>query len=228
MPETTYDLHTYFRSSCSARLRIALNLKSIPYKSVPVNLLKGQQSSESHLILNPLGLVPVLVVHNNQSSASTSTSFAIPQSVSALEYLEETHPEPPLLPSLSEAQGRATVRTLVNIIACDVQPVTNLRIQQRVRALGGDSAAWSKELVEAGFRAYETITAKSAGVFSVGDRITMADVCLVPACWAAERVGVDVGSYPTIKRVVERMEEEEAVKKAHWRRQVDTPDEFKV
>jgi Glutathione S-transferase len=109
-----------------------------------------------------------------------------------------------------------------------MQPVTNLRIQQRVRALRGDGAAWSKELAEAGFEAYETIASKNAGVFSVGDQITMADVCLVPACWAAERVGVDVERYPTIKRVVERMEGEDAVKKAHWRRQQDTPEEFKA
>ncbi|KAJ9265381.1 hypothetical protein DTO212C5_6762 [Paecilomyces variotii] len=223
MSETTYDLHTYFRSSCSARLRIALNLKSIPYNSIPVNLLKGQQSSESHRALNPLGLVPVLVIHKDKTSF-----FAIPQSISALEYLEETHPTPSLLPPASHPQARATVRTLVNIIACDVQPVTNLRIQQRVRALGGDGAVWSKELVEAGFSAYEAIAAKSAGKFSVGDRITMADVCLVPACWAAERVNVDVASYATIKRVLDAMEKEEAVQKAHWRKQGDTPEEFRV
>ncbi|KAL1861202.1 hypothetical protein Plec18170_001717 [Paecilomyces lecythidis] len=224
MSDTTYDLHTYFRSSCSGRLRIALNLKSIPYNSIPVNLLKGQQSSESHRALNPLGLVPVLVAHNKDQSSS----FAIPQSISALEYLEETHPTPALLPPTSNPQERATMRTLVNIIACDVQPVTNLRIQQRVRALGGDGAAWSKELVEAGFGAYEAIAAKSAGKFSVGDQITLADVCLVPACWAAERVNVDISNYPTIKRVLDAMEKEEAVQKAHWRKQGDTPEEFRV
>ncbi|KAF7115280.1 hypothetical protein CNMCM5793_001916 [Aspergillus hiratsukae] len=113
-------------------------------------------------------------------------------------------------------------------MSCDVQPVTNLRILKRVAPFGVDRAAWSKELIEDGFRAYEAITAKSAGVFSVGDSITMADVCLLPAVWGAERAGVKVEDFPTIYRVAQRLEEEDAVKRAHWRTQPDTPEEFRV
>lgn len=91
-----------------------------------------------------------------------------------------------------------------------------------------DRAAWSKDLIIEGFRAYEAIVEKTAGKFSVGDSITLADVCLVPAVWGAERVGVDMGEFPIIKRVAERLEGEECVKRGHWRTQEDTPEEFRV
>lgn len=91
-----------------------------------------------------------------------------------------------------------------------------------------DRGAWSKDLIIEGLRAYEAIVVESAGKFSVGDSITMADVCLVPAVWGAERVGVDMGEFPTIRGVAERLEEEECVRRGHWRTQEDTPGEFKV
>ncbi|OOF90325.1 hypothetical protein ASPCADRAFT_212066, partial [Aspergillus carbonarius ITEM 5010] len=145
-------LHTYFRSSCSARLRIALNLKCLPYESIPINLLKGEQHYTQNTVLNPSASVPTLIIHHAHNQPSP---IIIPQSLAALEYLEETHPEAyPLLPPLASPEIRATVRTLSNIIACDVQPVTNLRILKRVAPLGMDRTAWSKELVEEGFRAY--------------------------------------------------------------------------
>lgn len=217
-------LHTYFRSSSAARLRIALHLKSIPYTSIPVNLLKGEQTSPSNTALNPSATVPTLVI---QTSISTVT---IPQSLAALEYLEETIPSPThaLLPPPSDPETRALVRTLSQIIACDVQPVTNLKILKRVAPFGFDRESWSKELIEDGFRAYEAIVVKTAGKYSVGDGITMADVCLLPAVWGAERSGVDLGAFPTIRGIAERLETVEAVKKAHWRTQGDTPEEFRV
>lgn len=218
-------LYTYFRSSCSARLRIALNLKSIPYTPIAVNLLKGEQSSPENRALNPSGTVPTLIVEHPSKDPVTIT-----QSLAALEYLEEITPASShaLLPPASNPEARAVVRTLAHIMSCDVQPVTNLRILKRVAPFGLDRAAWSKELIEDGFRAYEAIAAKTAGVFSVGDSITMADVCLLPAVWGAERAGVKVEEFPTIHRVAQRLEEEDAVKRAHWRTQPDTPEEFRV
>lgn len=214
-------LYTYFRSSCSARLRIALNLKSLNYTSTYVNLLKGEQSSAEHKAINPSGTVPALVLEYPNKAPITIT-----QSLSALEYLEEIPAgtaKHPLLPPASDPETRAVVRTLAQIIGCDVQPVTNLRILKRVGELGVDRAAWSKDLIEEGFAAYERIVEKTAGRFSVGDVITIADVCLVPAAWGAERVGVDLGQFPTVKRVVEELEKEDAVKKGHWKTQEDTP-----
>lgn len=220
-------LYTYFRSSCSARLRIALNLKSIPYTSIPINLLKNEQSSLDYNTINPSSTVPSLIIEYRDPSQHTIT---ITQSTAALEFLEEVSPanSPALLPPPSDPQVRATVRTLASIIACDVQPVTNLRILKRVAPLGMDRNAWSKDLVEDGLRAYEAIVARTARLFSVGDYITLADVCLVPAVWGAERVGVDMGAFPTVKRVVERLEGEECVRRAHWRTQEDTPEEFRM
>ncbi|GIC84718.1 maleylacetoacetate isomerase MaiA [Aspergillus udagawae] len=218
-------LYTYFRSSCSARLRIALNLKSIPYTPIAVNLLKGEQSSPENITLNPSGTVPTLIVEHPSKGPVTIT-----QSLAALEYLEEISPASShtLLPPASDPEARAVVRTLAHIMSCDVQPVTNLRILKRVAPFGVDRAAWSKDLIEDGFRAYEAIAVKSAGLFSVGDSITMADVCLLPAVWGAERAGVKVEDFPTIYRVAQQLEEEDAVRRAHWRTQPDTPEEFRL
>ncbi|KAJ5708659.1 Maleylacetoacetate isomerase [Penicillium malachiteum] len=214
-------LYTYFRSSCSARLRIALNLKEIPFTPVFVNLLKDEQSSPSHREINPSGLVPALIIERDNEAPVTIT-----QSLAALEYLHEKFPGPALLPF--DPESRAQARTLASIIACDVQPVTNLKILKRVAPFGVDRAAWSKDLIEEGLKAYETIVARSAGKFSVGDRITIADICLIPAAWGAERVGVDLGKFPVTNAIIKNLDKEEAVIKAHWRNQLDTPEELRV
>ncbi|KAF3389237.1 Maleylacetoacetate isomerase [Penicillium rolfsii] len=225
MPDSV-TLYTYFRSSCSARLRIALHLKNIPFTPIFINLLRDEQSSPSHLKVNPSGTVPALVV--TRESESPSITVTITQSLAALEYLDEAFPNqgPLLLPTNPET--RALVRSLSQIIACDIQPVTNLRILKRVAPLGADRAAWSKELIEDGLRAYEAIVADCAGKFSVGDEITMADVCLVPAAWGAERVGVDLSAFPVVDRIVKNLELVEAVKKGHWQRQEDTPEDLRA
>lgn len=215
-------LYTYFRSSCSARLRIALHLKNIPFDSVYVNLLRDEQSTPTHRAINPSGTIPALVI------PCVSGPLTITQSMAALEYLDEAFPDtgPALLPS--DPDARALVRTLASIIACDIQPVTNLRILKRVAPLGADRAAWSKELIEDGLRAYEAIVSRSAGTFSVGDSITLADICLVPAAWGAERVDVDLTGFPVTNRIIQNLENEEAVRKGHWRTQDDTPEEFRM
>ncbi|KAJ5720078.1 Maleylacetoacetate isomerase [Penicillium malachiteum] len=214
-------LYTYFRSSCSARLRIALHLKEIPFTPVFVNLLKDEQSSPSHREINPSGLVPALIIECDNEAPVTIT-----QSLAALEYLHEIFPGPDLLPS--DPESRAQARTLASIIACDVQPVTNLKILKRVSPFGVDRAAWSKDLIEEGLQAYETTVARSAGKFSVGDGITIADICLIPAAWGAERVGVDLGKFPITNAIIKNLDKEEAVIKAHWQNQLDTPEELRV
>ncbi|OAQ70827.1 glutathione S-transferase [Pochonia chlamydosporia 170] len=219
---TDYILYAYFRSSCSARLRIILNLKNISYDHIPINLLKDEQLSAEHKALNPSASVPLLV-----SKRSPDEGFKIGQSVAALEYLEEVHPEVPTLPAKSDAKSRATVRVLCEIIAADTQPVTNLRIMRRVRALGGSAEEWNKELMGEGLKAYEAVVKDSAGKYSVGDTVTMADACLMPAVWNAQRFGVDLAEFPTISKVVKNLSEHPAVLKADYFSQPDCPEELR-
>ncbi|KAH7009954.1 maleylacetoacetate isomerase [Ilyonectria destructans] len=216
-----YTLYTYFRSSCSARLRIAMNLKSIPYEMVPVNILKNEQLSEEHKTLNPSASVPVLICRQSQGNA-----FKIGQSVAALEYLEERHPETPLLPS--DLEARSLVRTLVAIVCSDIQPVTNLRIMRRVRELGGNAEEWNRELMTNGLRAYETVAEKSAGKYSVADEVSMADACLMPAVWNAERFGVDISQFPAVERIAGNLKQHPAVIRASYFTQPDTPEELRT
>jgi maleylacetoacetate isomerase len=216
-------LHTYFRSSCSARLRIALELKHIYYTCNYVNLLKNEQSSDVYDAINPSHLVPSL-----QPLSGPDTGDIITQSIAALEYLEERYPSQfPLLPPKSSPSARAYVRALIGIIACDIQPVTNLRILTRIGSLGGDKVSWAKDLMAEGLRAYERLVAKKAGRFSYGDAITMADVCLVPAVWGALRFRVQMEEFPVVSRIYREMSKEEAVVKAHWKNQADTPSELR-
>ena len=223
----TFDLYTYYRSSCSARVRIALHHKGIPFTSIPIHLLKSEQTSNDFRELNPNLKVPVLVVHPDGGD----NVYTITQSLAALEFLEEItadDPEKSLLPK--DPKDRATARSLAQLIAADLQPVTNLHIQIRVRdQLHGDSAIWARELTIAGLTAYETLVAVSAGKFSVGDQLTIADLCLLPAVWNAYRCEIDVKSkFPIIWGITERMERDvEAVKLGHWMSQPDTPEEFK-
>jgi maleylacetoacetate isomerase len=222
--EALFHLHSYFRSSCSARLRIACNLKQVPLTYSYINLLSNDQSSASYTKINPSKSVPTLTLHPN-SDGPSGPFESITQSLAALEYLEEALPDRyPLLPPLNNQIARAQVRTLANIIACDVQPVTNLRILTRVRALGGDGASWAKDWMTDGLLAYETIASSTAGKFSVGDEVTLADVCLVPAVWGAQRWGVDLNQMPVLMRVYENMSKIEEVDRAHWQRQEDTPE----
>lgn len=211
-------LHTYFRSSCSARLRIAFNLKAITYRSVYVDLLKDEHHSLDYHAFNPSGQVPSMTLHGPERDQ------ILTQSVAMLEYLEEAFPgRVPLLPPMSDPIGRARVRALVDIIACDIQPVTNLRILKQVESVGKSRQEWAHDLVIEGLNAYEAHIVHNGTRFSCGDSITLADVCLVPAVWSALRFEVDLNAFPHIKRVYDEMSKEQAVKVAHWQNQPDTP-----
>lgn len=215
-----YTLYTYFRSSCSGRIRIAFNLKELEFTPVYINLLKDEQSSAAHRALNPSGTVPLLVCHKDGD-------LRIGQSMAALEYLDETHPNvAPLLPK--DIKARAAARALANIIANDVQPVTNLRILRRLRAIPTDAEKWSIELINDGLRAYEETAKTTAGKYSVGDEVTIADICLMPAIWGAQRFNISLDPYPTVKKVSETLSEHPAVKKAHPFRQPDCPEDLKA
>lgn len=220
--QAEFYLHTFYRSSCSGRLRIALNLKGIASQYEYVRLHKDQQHSESFKATNPSASVPVLT-----HLTGNGPSFPIGQSVAALEYLEEVYPEQqPLLPPLSQPLERAKVRTLVSILAVDLQPITNRRIGKDLSELGIDSTEWNRSHTAQGLQPYETLVSKTAGKYSVGNDVTLADVCLIPAIWNAEKLGVNLGDFPTTLRVYSALSELDAVKRSHWSVQQDTPEDL--
>ncbi|WP_386080819.1 maleylacetoacetate isomerase [Vreelandella sp. F11] len=189
-------LYGYFRSSAAYRVRIALNLKGLDYDQVPVNLVKGEQRSGDHLTRNSQGLVPSLVLND---------SCVINQSLAICEYLDEVYPEPALLPA--DALARAQVRALAQMVACEVHPLNNLRVlKYLVGELGVDEAAklaWYRHWIAEGFTAMEATlsTAPSSGDFCHGDTPTLADICLVPQVYNAERFECDLSAYPTLQRI---------------------------
>lgn len=193
-------LYTYFRSSASYRVRIALNLKGLAWDAVPVHLLKdgGQQHVPDFTALNPNELVPVL----------SDGDATLVQSLAIIEYLDECHPQPPLLPA--DPLGRARVRALAQTIACEVHPLNNLRVLRYLeRQLDIDAdgrSAWYRHWVERGFSAVERMLAESpdTGRFCHGDTPSLADCCLLPQVFNAERFRVPLSAYPTIRRIGEQ------------------------
>lgn len=191
------DLYTYFRSSCAYRVRIALNLKSLAYEPRLVHLLRGggEQQGGDYLRLNPQGLVPTLV----------DGDLLLTQSLAIIEYLEEKYPSPPLLPR--QPEHRAYVRALAQIIACDIQPINNLRVLNYLRErLGHDEEAirtWCRDWISLGLEAFESWLQKQRqpSLFCFGDTLTLADVCLVPQTYNARRVGCDLSAFPILTRV---------------------------
>ncbi|KAJ9500084.1 hypothetical protein H2202_004475 [Exophiala xenobiotica] len=222
-----YTLYTYFRSSCSARVRIAAHIKGIPLEYKYIHLVKGEQHEPEYTAHNPSESVPTLVVTDAQSGEIVTK---IRQSSAILEFLEETTPDlPKLLPPSDDPVGRAKVRELVNIIACDVQPVTNLRVLNFIKPFNLDAKDWQQHFMTLGFRAYEELAKQYSGKYSVGDDLTMADCALAPAIDGALRFGVDVqGGFPHIWKVWENLKVVEAFKKGRWDNQEDTPQELKT
>jgi len=190
-------LHNYFRSSASYRVRIALNLKRLPYEYVPVHLLKdgGQQLASSFRALNPESLVPVL----DDEGAIVTQSLAI------IEYLDETRPHPPLLPR--DAVERAYVRSIALAIACEIHPLNNLRVlRYLVKTLGATEMqkdAWYRHWVEQGLASVEArlIAENRCSRHALGDTVTLADVFIVPQIFNAKRMDCNLDALPTVMRI---------------------------
>lgn len=183
-------LHGYFRSSAAYRVRIALNLKGLAATHLPHHLRKGEQSAPAYLAVNPQGLVPAL---------ESDTGAILTQSLAIIEWLDETHPAPALLPK--DPLRRAKVRAFAQAIACDTHPVQNLKVLSRLRELGLPEekvTGWAAWVNREGLSACETLIKDEAGPFCFGDAPTLADLCLVPQLGNARRFGVDVTAYPRL------------------------------
>lgn len=219
-------LYGFFRSSSASRLRIALNLKNLRYDKKFVNLNTDQHVAPEYAVINPSMTVPTLVI---PSKTDPNESTTITQSLAALEYLEEVFPEKPLLPPFEEHEKRAIVRALVTITVADTQPTTSLRLMKRLTALTGPEPAkeWAIAFSKAGLKAYEEVAKDVAGKYSVGDEVTLADVCLVPSVWnTLGRFGVALDEYPTVKRVFWNAMQLDAVRKGAWWSQEDCPKDL--
>jgi len=207
------QLYTYYRSTSSYRVRIALALKGLGYQAVPVNLLKGEQRGEAYLALNPQGRVPALRIDGGG---------LLLQSPAIIEYLEEVYPQPALLPDGAEA--RARVRGVAALIGCDVHPLHNVSVLNQLRQLGHDEAQvnqWIAHWISQGLAAVEQLIGDEG--FCLGGAPGLADVYLIPQLYAAERFNIDLAPYPRIRRVAALAAQHPAFIEAHPARQPDTP-----
>jgi maleylacetoacetate isomerase len=209
-------LYGYFRSSAAFRVRIALNLKGLPYEQAFIHLRKNEQSSEDYLELNPQGLVPTL----------EDDGEVLSQSLAIMEYIDEIHPEPPLLPGHPAA--RARVRSLAQAIACDIHPIDNLRVLRfLMKPMGLDEQKveiWFNHWVAVGFAGIERILAEDgqAGEFCQGDEPGLADCCLVPQVFNAARYpSFGMAPYPNIQRIYDNCMALDAVIRATPEKQPD-------
>jgi maleylpyruvate isomerase len=189
----TVRLHNYFRSSASWRVRIALAWKQVAYEYVAVSLVKDAHLTDAYRELNPLQAVPTLEIDG----------LRLAESLAILEYLEETRPEPPLLPK--NPGERAQTRRIAEAVNAFIQPFQGPRVTKQLHARFGADAeaqkAWSAHFNEVGLAGVEALVRASAGRYCVGDDVSFADLCLVPQLYGARRFGVDVSAFPTLVKV---------------------------
>lgn len=190
-------LYTFFRSSASYRVRIALHLKNIPYDQAPIHLRRGggEQLSAAYKAINPQGLVPAL----------EDNGKILTQSLAIIEYLEEKYPKPPIFPA--DPADKALVRSMAMVIACEVHPIQNLRVLNYVKATYNQTDAqvnqWAQHWIDLGLAALEQmiLAQRKRGKFCFGDAPTLADICLVPQLGNARRYGCDLAKHPTIVEI---------------------------
>jgi maleylpyruvate isomerase len=210
---TDLVLHGYWRSGTSYRTRIALNIKGLAYCQQPVNLLTGEQGGDGYSALNPQGLVPALVAGD----------LVLTQSSAIIEWLEETYPEPSLLPA--DPNARAVVRAMAMTVACDIHPLNNLRVLKALKHdLGADDAQknmWIARWIADGFAALETMIARHGGAYAYGDSLTIADCHIVPQIYSAERFHIGLDAYPALMQAFSNALAHPAVAAAHPDQQPD-------
>jgi maleylpyruvate isomerase len=208
-------LHGFFRSNAAQRVRIALNLKGVKADQVSHHLLKGEQKAEGYLAMNPQGLVPSLVLDDGTT---------LTQSLAIIEWLDETHPKPPLLPA--EPVGKAKARAFALVIACEIHAVQSLGTQNRLRKIGvADDAIkqWAIDVNMDGLAVCERLIASELGPFCFGGAPTVADVFLVPQLGNARRNGADVSGFKRLMQAEAACMKLEAFAAAEPERQPDAP-----
>lgn len=207
-------LHTYWRSSAAYRVRIALEYKGLDWNAIPVNLQTGAQRDPAYLARNPQGFVPML----------EEDATRITQSLAIIEYLEERYPTPPLLPESPALRARA--RSMAALIACDIHPLNNLRVTRYLRDELGQPPErverWIRHWIVEGLRALE-MQIDGSSAFVCGDRVSLADVCLLPQLYNAERFGCDLTGCPRIRAIGAKLALLPAFAAAHPDRQPDAP-----
>jgi maleylacetoacetate isomerase len=208
-----YTLYSAWRATAPYRVRIGLALKGVGYDYAPVDLIKGEQREPAYRAVNPQGLTPTL---------DLGDGHVLTQSLAILEWLEETRPEPPLLPKAP--LDRAAVRAMAGIIACDIHPLNNTRVGRALNKLGvsqADNLAWIHRWITDGFDTLEPMVARHGEGFAFGATPTIADCCLIPQVYSANRYEVDLSPYPAIRAVADRAAEHPAFQAAHPNRQPD-------
>ncbi len=188
-------LYTFWRSSAAFRVRIALNVKGVAYESISKLFSRDEHRAAEYMLLNPQGLIPAL----------DDGGFVLGQSLAIIEYLDETHREPPLLPA--DARGRAIVRSLAQSIACDIHPLNNLRVLNYLKGPLAQGAAgverWYHHWIREGFTGLEELARRHSGDrrHLYGAEVTLADVCLVPQLYNARRFRCDLTAFPTLTAI---------------------------
>lgn len=188
---TNLVLYSYWRSSCTWRVRIVLNIKKINYELKPINLLEGEHKKEDFLAINPMGYLPALMIDTTDQK-----NVILAESMAIIEFLEEEYPDIKMLPT--DPIKRAIVRQICLEICSGIQPIQNLSILNKVAELGGDKTKWAKEAIVKGFTAVETILSKTRGKYCVGDNVSFADAFLIPQIYNARRFNIEMENYPNI------------------------------
>jgi maleylacetoacetate isomerase len=207
-----YTLYSAWRATAPYRLRIGLKLKGVDYDYVPIDLIAGQQREQAYRAVNPQGLTPALDIGGQ----------VLTQSLAILEWLDETRPQPAILPN--DPLDRAAVRAMALVVACDIHPLNNTRVGRELHKRGVDAdgiKAWSQRWIKDGFDTLEPMIARHGKGFAFGETPTIADCCLIPQVYSANRFEVDLSAYPAIRAVNDRAAEHPAFQAAHPNSQPD-------
>jgi maleylacetoacetate isomerase/maleylpyruvate isomerase len=209
-----WTLHSAWRATAPYRVRIGLALKGVAYDYAPLDLIAGQQREPAYRAVNPQGLTPAL---------DLGDGTVLAQSLAILEWLEETHPQPPILPAAP--LDRAMVRRMAQIVACDIHPLNNTRVGRKLVGGMGHSQDelldWMRGWMREGFDALEPLVAAHGGGFAFGETPTIADCCLVPQVYSARRYDLDVAPWPALAAASARAEQHPAFQAGHPNRQPD-------
>jgi maleylpyruvate isomerase len=211
-----YRLYHYWRSSSSWRVRWALAIKDVAYEPFPVHLLNGESESANHLARNPAGFVPVLELLSPLDA--TALPVRLTESLAIIQYLETLHPEPALLPRDSLTRARAWA--LAEVVNAGIQPLANIPVFERHSSDPSEQKKWNQHWIRSGLETYEKLAAPHAGCYSVGDAITVADLCLMPQLYNAERFGVTYDDLSTLSRIAKTAAMTSSYLESH-------PDRFK-